>query len=629
MVADEGTRQDPEGQLPLADEHRIEDPSESRQAHPGGDVPVKPSSRGAPDRSRQQEFYIPIHGFVWLSPQELRVVDHPAFQRLGDVYQLGQVHLVFRGATHRRFEHALGTVHVAQMMINSLQENAEREQSTAGGEWKLDRPLTDAEIAFIRLGALVHDIGHLPSGHTLEDELGLLGKHDEVDRLQLVLSRSEWRGSRVQPLATVIDHEYEAFAKAITSGVTATDVLLAIIAKNASASGKKWGSFRLEVCRDLIGNTICADLLDYLHRDWHHLGKPKHLDTRLIQYMEVRARDPKDPLESRLVVNLREQHKVRTDAVSAILDLLESRYGLAEVALFHKTKLSAAGMLERIVAELGDAEAERSDAWRTNLVDELLDSSDSEMLKILEASARRLIDGQDSERSEGVAALARDLGVRRLHKPIYVASEFELAGEALFRDVQKMYAGQPDPADPEAATASRRTAANQRLAALRLLERDFGLPACSLTMYCPPPKMNTKVANVLIYVDGEVHRLDDYENRLEGERGLTGGHLLAQKLRFRRLWRVQFAMSPTASLQLENTNLLEPITWAIESLCLGRTPGGTSIERYALALAREVAEREGSPLYGKEVGTPDVAARGREVLFYPTGAPSLLSHIGQ
>src|SRR4051794_17639798 len=47
-------------------------------------------------------------------------------------------------------------------------------------------------------------------------------------------------------------------------------------------------SFR--VCRDLIGNTICADLLDYLHRDWLHLGKPKHFDDRLLEYLEIRSR---------------------------------------------------------------------------------------------------------------------------------------------------------------------------------------------------------------------------------------------------------------------------------------------------------------------------------------------------
>ncbi len=152
------------------------------------------------DHKPYQEFHIPIWGLIRLTPTEVTITNHPAFQRLGDIYQLGQVHLVYRGATHRRLEHALGTVHATQLMIDRIAANAAlplRMQN--GGAWSIDEKLTDPETAFLRLGALLHDIGHLPAGHTLEDELGLLEAHDADKRLKLVLDKATWFGVSVAP----------------------------------------------------------------------------------------------------------------------------------------------------------------------------------------------------------------------------------------------------------------------------------------------------------------------------------------------------------------------------------------------------------------------------------------------
>ena len=50
----------------------------------------------------EHEFFIPVHDFSHLTDEERTIVDHPAFQRLGKIYQLGQSYLVYRGATHKR-----------------------------------------------------------------------------------------------------------------------------------------------------------------------------------------------------------------------------------------------------------------------------------------------------------------------------------------------------------------------------------------------------------------------------------------------------------------------------------------------------------------------------------------------
>src|SRR5207302_1374480 len=105
-------------------------------------------------------------------------------------------------------------------------------------------------------------------------------------------------------------------------------------------------------------------------------------------YLEIRSRrhPSTGKKEDRLVINLRGGSRPRPDAVTAILDLLESRYQLSEIALFHRTKLSATGMLERVIAEYRDTfpdAAARRDAL-DDLTAELLGCTDAEMLKLFE-----------------------------------------------------------------------------------------------------------------------------------------------------------------------------------------------------------------------------------------------------
>lgn len=169
-------RGDPNEQLPLAGEV-------PRQADPDK-IPALSSNENKRDvnsvmarssrKADRHEFFLPISGFVWLFPEEVAVVNHPAFQRLGRIYQLGQSYVVFRGATHKRLEHVLGALNVVQRMIAAVQTNSDKFLGDA--TWA--PPLTEQESRFVRLGTLLHDIGHIAAGHTVEDELQLVSKHD-------------------------------------------------------------------------------------------------------------------------------------------------------------------------------------------------------------------------------------------------------------------------------------------------------------------------------------------------------------------------------------------------------------------------------------------------------------------
>ena len=166
----------------------------------------------------------------------MRLVDHPAFSRLADIYQLGQTHLVFRGATHKRWEHALGTLHAAQLIVSALERNYREAESkgreTLSGSWRRATPPTPQETTFIRLAALLHDIGHLAAGHTFEDELGLLTKHDADERLIYVLDRKTWRGGGEETtLRELIDLEFESAALATRLNVKASEIFLELVSK--------------------------------------------------------------------------------------------------------------------------------------------------------------------------------------------------------------------------------------------------------------------------------------------------------------------------------------------------------------------------------------------------------------
>jgi HD superfamily phosphohydrolase len=254
-------------------------------------------------------------------------------------------------------------------------------------------PLNSHERRFVRLGTLLHDIGHIAAGHTVEDELHLVSKHDGDKRLDLVLNGGRWRDRDNRTLAELIDNEYRQYLPApfIKSGVAASTVVRLLIRKlpgkgskdayeSAQSSLQDSGAIRLQICRDMIGNTICADLLDYIHRDWYHVGKPRPFDERLLQYMELRRDgDGNGSVEPRptdkFVISLGGRPKIRTDAVSNILDLLEWRYSLAETVLFHRTKLAAAAMLDRALYELWGGKAKEDE-----IVNFLLPLSDEGML---------------------------------------------------------------------------------------------------------------------------------------------------------------------------------------------------------------------------------------------------------
>jgi HD superfamily phosphohydrolase len=600
-----------------------------------GDV-IIPSltHRGEDDHALlSKETLLPVSGMVRLSRRELDVIDHPAFQRLFEIHQLGQANLVYRGATHMRGEHAIGTLEEATRLAEATRRNASPDTPLISEHWQPAEPLSDVEVAFVRLAALLHDVGHLAAGHTLEDELGLLSHHDGDERIEMVLDRVEWHGRTYPPLRQLVDENYMREAQQAGQlnedgeSLSASELLVWLISRDHKDAQSTSGSgFRVGVCRDLVGNTICADLLDYLHRDFLHLGKPRLFDPRLLEYLEIRTRQVGGARQDRLAINLRGAPRPRPDAVTAILELLESRYQLAEIALFHRVKNAASGMLERAIAEYRDtfADTERLDAV-AGLTPRLLECSDLEMLSLFESELDARRNTRNRMRVDGAIDLLRRLRVRQLHRDVHILYQDEVGGPQAARVIVERFCEDPDLHGADAIIEIQQ-AADRRLAALRTLEQDFDLSPGDLVMYCPSLQMNTKLAQVGIYFNGVVDSLAN----LDRENGnLTGGHLAAQQQRFRRLWRISFSIDRNAYDRLDEVGLLDCLRETIERVVLWRPSWEEKpVEDVVRTIAEDLVKLERSPWYGREIVEPAMN-RQQSSVAYAGGAPSVRSFIGE
>ncbi|CAF1502524.1 unnamed protein product [Rotaria sordida] len=118
----------------------------------------KPSDSNVHNSNEQQKvFNDPIHGSIELHELLVAIIDTPEFQRLRRLQQLGATYYVFPGACHRRFEHSIGTCHLAGELLKHLHEK----QPTLN--------ITSEDVLCVQVAALCHDLGHGPFSHMFED----------------------------------------------------------------------------------------------------------------------------------------------------------------------------------------------------------------------------------------------------------------------------------------------------------------------------------------------------------------------------------------------------------------------------------------------------------------------------
>ena len=235
----------------------------------------------------------PLWNNIRLDRDALGVVDTPPFQRLRYIRQLGHAFLVYPGATHTRFEHALGAYDLARRVLTQLDDI-------------LGRPVVSSEVALrLKLAALLHDIGHYPFSHALE-EAGL--------------PHHEWLAAR--------HLSAEALARALEdAGVSATDLLSLIRGESAGPLG------------GIVSGSLDVDKLDYLSRDALACGVPYGIidvDRLLASLTIVPGTDPP-------TLGLTEK------GLAPLESLLFAKYQMYRNVYWHHAVRAATVMFKRLV----------------------------------------------------------------------------------------------------------------------------------------------------------------------------------------------------------------------------------------------------------------------------------------
>jgi uncharacterized protein len=260
---------------------------------------VSGSRDTAPSASRTTEVIRdPLWDNIRLDRAALQALDTPAVQRLRYVRQVGHSFLVYPGATHTRFEHALGAYHLTRRAIAALDELGE-----------LPANLEDDCLA-VRMAALLHDIGHYPFSHALE-EAGF-PSHEALGVQKLT------EGELGECLVQIGGLQFPAVLGALITGRSSNPL------------------------QGLISGSIDLDKVDYLSRDARMCGVP---------YGTV---DVDRLLSSLTLVDVgagRWEVGIQEKGVSALESLLFSKYQMYRNVYWHHAVRSATCMFKRAVRE--------------------------------------------------------------------------------------------------------------------------------------------------------------------------------------------------------------------------------------------------------------------------------------
>ncbi len=246
-----------------------------------------------------RSFRDPIHGFIDIYKHEANIIDDPIFQRLRRIKQLSFGYYVYHGAEHSRFGHSIGAMHVATKALEYIESNTK----------KFDKKfkLSKQDYLTVRLAALLHDVGHKPFSHALDNLK--LEKHEDYS------------------VHLVKKHFAEKIREA---GLNPNNV--AGLINNGPINPKK--SF----LADLVSGQLDIDKLDYLLRDSHYAG---------VKYGEY---DLKRLLAALCVKNT--DLAVLHDSYYAAIQLVFARYFMNEQVYLHKTKRAYEAMANTVVSYL-------------------------------------------------------------------------------------------------------------------------------------------------------------------------------------------------------------------------------------------------------------------------------------
>jgi HD superfamily phosphohydrolase len=251
----------------------------------------------------------PIYGFVTI-PNELifDLIEHPVFQRLRRIKQLGLTNLVYPGALHTRFHHAIGAMHLMQEAVNALRQK--------------DIHISEEEEIAVLIAILLHDIGHGPFSHALEHSIVRGVSHETISSLLMDKLNSEFEGR----LSLAISIFNDAYPRSFL--------------------------------HQLVSSQLDMDRLDYLKRDSFFTGVSEGVisSDRIIKMLNV--------VNNELVVEQK--------AIYSIEKFLIARRLMYWQVYLHKTVLSAETLLMHILMRAKELSAQGVELFATPVFSEFL-----------------------------------------------------------------------------------------------------------------------------------------------------------------------------------------------------------------------------------------------------------------
>ena len=281
-----------------------------------------------------------IYKLITVSDICLRFIDTFEFQRLRNIKQLGFVHYVYPSAVHTRFEHSLGVMHLAGVMVDNLRHT--------GVE------ITDREKDLVQIAGLLHDVGHLSSSHLIDYIL------EEAD----VKSTHEDRSVAILYVINDRLHLLDA------EETVAVDCMIHGVQFDSVMRMKK--PFLFEIVSNSVSG-LDVDRFDYLQRDAYHTGISGFQPEYLMRCARV---------QDGHIVYLRK-------AYSEVVLLYEVRRRMFALVYRHKTVLMIEQVIRNCIAKMGIVEKwnNKMEMW-LNLDDIELMSSLKKMPEFVETYTR-------------------------------------------------------------------------------------------------------------------------------------------------------------------------------------------------------------------------------------------------
>ncbi len=190
----------------------------------------------------------PVYGFITIRhPFILELIDHPWFQRLRRIAQLGLSHMVYPGALHNRFQHAIGAVHLMQNAVDELR--------LKGNE------ITDEEEVALLCAILLHDIGHGPFSHALEHTIASEVHHENISSLIMAQLNAHFNGRLEMAIAIFNNRYHKHFLHQLVSSQLDMD-RLDYLARDSFFSGVvegQVGSERILKMLDVVDDQLVVE----------------------------------------------------------------------------------------------------------------------------------------------------------------------------------------------------------------------------------------------------------------------------------------------------------------------------------------------------------------------------------